>query len=429
MSSTPESNPLLFVQFRVPFDQIRAEHIQPAVSELVKAARERLTAVSEPSGEQTFENTLHALDVMTEPLDWCMGVVRHLESVATYPELRAAVNAVQPEVSAFYTGIPLNAGLWRNLKGYAGTSEAASLMGERRRFLRKSVESFRRHGADLDAAGKQRLEAIDVELTQITTKFGEHVLDSTNAFELILTQESELAGLPPSAIASARESAQRKKVEGWRFTLQAPDYTAVLTYLDNRAVRRQVYEAYAVRAASGERDNRPIIRRILQLRQEKAALLGFANFADLVLEDRMAHSGQQALDFLENLKVKTEQRFHEENRELYEFRRSLEGPEAEPLAPWDVAYYAEKQRAALYDFDAEALRPYCPMERVEAGLFELVGRLYGIRVEERQGVPVWDPGVHYYDVKDENGVFLGGFWCPIGIPRENKTRRRVDGRF
>ena len=423
MSSTTYPNPLLQVQFHVPFDRIRAEHIQPAAGALLGEARARLAALAAPEGGRTFENTLGALDDLTEPLDWAMGVVRHLESVATYPELRAAFNAAQPEVSAFYTGIPLDAGLWRNLKVYAATGEAAALTGERRRFLRKTVESFRRHGADLEPAGKQRLEEIDVELTQITTKFAENVLDSTNAFELILTQVSDLAGLPPSAIASARESAQRKNLEGWRFTLQAPDYFAVMTYLDQRAIRRRVYEAFSVRAASGERDNRPIIRRILELRREKAALLGFANFADLVLEDRMAHSGARALDFLENLKTKTEQRFHEENRELLEFRRSLEGGSLEsaapPLAPWDVAYYAEKQRAALYDFDEEALRPYFPMERVEAGLFELVQRLYGIRVEEESGVPAWDAGVHYYNVKDENGIFLGGFYADW-YPRENK---------
>ena len=348
-----------------------------------------------------------------------MGVVRHLESVATYPELRAAFNAAQPEVSAFYTGIPLNAGLWSNIKAFAATSEAAQLEGARRRFLHKTVETFRRHGADLPPEGKKRLEEIDVELTQITTKFAEHVLDSTNAFELVLTDEAALAGLPPMAIASARESAQRKGLEGWRFTLQAPDYLAVMTYLDDTAVRRKVYEAFAVRAASGQYDNRPIIVRILELRREKAALLGFTNFADLVLEDRMAHTGDRALTFLEDLKSKTERRFHEENQELLEFRRSLEGAGAPELAPWDVAYYAEKQRTALYDFDEEALRPYFPMERVVAGLFELVHRLYGIRVEEEMGVPAWDAGVHYYNVRDEEGVFLGAFYADWH-PRENK---------
>jgi len=419
MPSTSDTNPLLHVEFRIPFDRIRAEHVEPAASELLREARTGLAALAAPVAEPTYDNTLHALDKLTEPLDWAMGVVRHLESVATYPALRAAFNAAQPEVSAFYTGIPLDAGLWNNLKAYAASPAAAQLSGPRRRFLHKTVETFRRHGADLEPAGKKRLEAIDVELTQITTKFAENVLDSTNAFELILTSEADLAGLPPTAIASARESAQRKGLEGWRFTLQAPDYFAVMTYLDNSTIRRKIYEAFAVRAASGDRDNRPLITRIIELRREKAALLGFPNFADLVLEDRMAHTGDRALSFLEDLKSKTVHRFEQENQELFEFRRSLEGPEAPELAPWDVAYYAEKQRTALYDFDEEALRPYFPMERVVAGLFELVHRLYGIRVEEEFGVPAWDADVHYYNVRDEEGIFVGSFYADW-FPRENK---------
>jgi len=419
MQSSSDTNPLLDVEFRIPFDRIRAEHVQPAAIELLRAARTRLASLAAPDGERTFDNTLRALDTMTEPLDWAMGVVRHLESVATYPALRAAFNAAQPEVSAFYTGIPLDAGLWKNIKAYAATPEAGQLSGARRRFLHKTIDTFRRHGADLEPAGKKRLEGIDVELTQITTKFAENVLDATNAFELVLTNQADLAGLPPTAIASARESAQRKGLEGWRFTLHAPDYFAVMTYLEQSAIRRRVYEAFAVRGATGDRDNRPILVRIVELRRERAALLGFANFADLVLEDRMAHTGGRALAFLEDLKTKTEHRFREENRELLEFRRSLEGPDAPQLAPWDVAYYAEKQRSALYDFDEEALRPYFPMERVVGGLFELVQRLYGIRVEEESGVPAWDADVHYYNVRDEEGTFLGSFYADWH-PRENK---------
>jgi oligopeptidase A len=419
MPLTDATNPLLDVEFRIPFDRIRAEHVQPATIELMRQARISLAALAAPNGEPTFDSTLRALDTMTEPLDWAMGVVRHLESVATYPELRAAFNAAQPEVSAFYTGIPLDVGLWSNIKAYAAGAEAAQLTGARRRFLHKTIDTFRRHGANLEPAGKKRLEEIDVELTQITTKFAENVLDSTNAFELVLTKERDLAGLPPTAIASARESAQRKGLEGWRFTLQAPDYFAVMTYLDESAIRRQVYQAHAVRGAAAPHDNRPIIVRIVELRREKAALLGFANFADLVLEDRMARTGERALAFLEDLKTKTERRFHEENRELLEFRRSLEGPDAPEIAPWDVAYYAEKQRSALYDFDEEALRPYFPMERVVGGLFELAGRLYGIQVEEERGVPAWDEDVHYYNVRDGEGGFLGGFYADWH-PRENK---------
>jgi oligopeptidase A len=194
---------------------------------------------------------------------------------------------------------------------------------------------------------------------------------------------------------------------------------AVMTYQDNRAIRREMYQAFSVRASGGERDNRPLLTRILELRREKARLLGFQDFADLVLEDRMAHNGAHAVAFLEDLKSKTEPRFRQENLELYEFRRSLEGPEAPEIEGWDVAYYAEKQRAARYDFDEEALRPYFPLERVTAGLFDLVNRLYGIRVIEEPGVPVWDPQVRYYNIRDENDTFLGGFYADW-YPRENK---------
>jgi oligopeptidase A len=419
MSSSQPANPLLSVQFRIPFDRIRAADIEPAAAELLSQARARLDAIAGEPGPRTYQNTMGALDRLTEPLDYAMGVVGHLESVATYPELRAAYNAVQPLASAFHSGIPLNHGLWEGIRTFAGTVEGQAATGEQRRFLDKTIDAFRRHGADLDAEKKKRLEEIDVELTQVSIKFGENVLDSTNAFELVITDAAELAGLPPTAVAAARESAARKGMDGWRFTLQGPDYTAVMTYLDNAATRRQVYHAYMVRSTEEGRDNRPLIARILELRGEKARLLGFADFADLVLAARMAHTGARAMQFLEDLKAKTERRFHEENRELLEFRRTLEGPAAPALEPWDVAYYAEKQRAALYDFDEESLRPYFPLESVVAGMFDLAGRLYGIRIVREPGVPVWDEQVRYCNVTDETGALLGGFFADW-YPRENK---------
>ena len=187
MPPADHTNPLLSPEFRVPFDRIRAEHVAPATEELLRGARRRLEEVAAAGGQRTFVNTLRSLDDLAEPLEYAIGVVRHLEAVATYPELRAAYNAVQPQVSAFYSGIPLNAGLWRAVQDFAATEEAGRLEGERRRLLTKTVDNFRRHGADLDPAGKQRLEALDVELSKLTIKFAENVLDSTNAFELIVT--------------------------------------------------------------------------------------------------------------------------------------------------------------------------------------------------------------------------------------------------
>ncbi|MGI8743119.1 MAG: M3 family metallopeptidase [Bryobacteraceae bacterium] len=414
MSDSIQDNPLLHFEFRIPFDEIQAAHVEPAVAELLTNARVRLDALIADPASRTFENTMLALDQLTEPLEYAMGIVRHLEGVVTTPELRAAYNAVQPEVSAFYSSLPLNAGLWRAIQAYAATDDAKFLKGTRKRFLKKTIESFRRHGAELDPAGKTRLSEIDVELAKLTTKFSENVLDSTNEFELIVQDESKLAGLPPTAVAAARASAASKDLpEGkWRFTLQAPSYVPLMTYLDDASIRQQVYHAFSVRAASGQHDNRQILADVLRLRLEKAHLLGFRDFSDFVLEDRMAHSGQRAQEFLLDLKQKTEAGFHRENEELRAFAQLPE------LQSWDVAYYSEKQRAALYDFDEEALRPYFPLERVVNGMFDIVGKLYGIRVEEKSGAPVWDTAVKYYEIQDDTGM-LGAFYADW-YPRENK---------
>ena len=400
-------NPLLEISFRIPFDRIQASDVEPAIGDLLADAAARLElAVASPE-------PLHALDTMTERLEYAMNVVRHLESVATTPELRAAFNAVQPAVSAFYSSIPLHEGLWKAVQRYAATAEGRSLAGPDRRYLTKTIDSFKRHGAELDAAGKAKLQEIDVALTNVTTKFSENVLDSTNAFELPLTDEKQLAGLPPAAVAAARASAESKGQSGWRFTLHGPSYLALMTYLDDAPIREKVWRAYNTRAASEAYDNRGLLAEILRLRREKANLLGFRDFADLVLDDRMAHTGAAAQTFLEGLRVKTEKRFREENAELEAFAKTK-------LQPWDIGYWAEKQRAALYDFDEEALRPYFPLPGVVNGMFQIFGRLFGIRVEEEKGVPTWDKEVRCYAVFDQaTGENLGSFYADW-FPRENK---------
>ncbi len=419
MSSQSAANPLLESRFQIPFDRIRAEHVESAVQELLREAFAAREALAGASGERTFDNTMLGLDAMTERLDVAMAVVRHLESVATYPELRAAYNAVQADVSAFYSGIPLHEGLWNAIRRYDAAAEAGGLAGARKRFLKKTIDEFRRHGAELGPTEKARLAEIDVALSTLTTRFSEHVLDATNAFDLVIADESQLAGLPPSAVAAARQSADAKGLRGWRFTLQAPSYLALMTYLDNRTIREHVYRANSTRAAAGPFDNRETVRRILELRREKATLLGFRHFADLVLEDRMAHNGERARGFLLDLRRKTEQRFRRENEDLDAFRLELEGGSPGIIQPWDIAYYAEKQRQALYDFDEEVLRPYFPLDRVVAGMFEIAGRLFGIRITEQSGAPVWDPATKYYAIHDESGEWLGSFYADW-YPRENK---------
>jgi oligopeptidase A len=413
------SNPLLQIQFQIPFDQIRAEHVEPAIAELIRRSKQNIDRIAAATAPRTWANTMQALDQATEELDYAMSVVRHIEAVATHPALRAAYNAVQPVASAFYSSIPLDEALYSAIKEYADTEDARALTGVRARCLKKTLDSFRRHGAELDPAGKKKLGEIDVELAKLTTAYGEHVLDATNAWELLIEDEKGLAGLPPSAIAAARQSAEEKGRAGWRFTLQAPSYVAVMTYLDDSAVRERIYRAYTMRAAAGEHDNRELVVRILELRQAKARLLGYRDFSDLVLEDRMARRGASAWEFLDDLRSKTQAHFTRENAELLAFRRSVEGPDAPELQAWDTGYWAEKQRAALYEFDEEDLRPYFPVHNVVQGMFALAQKLFGIDVVEKQGVPVWHPDVKYYEIVDEEGAALGSFYADW-FPRETK---------
>lgn len=386
---------------------------------MLEDARRRLAEIGSDGRPRTYESTLGALDALTARLDYALEVVRHLESVATHPELREAYNRVQPQASAFYAGIPLNEVLWRALQAYAAGEEAARLEGVRRRFLKKTLDGFRRHGAALPPAKKAALEQIEVELAELTTRFAQNVLDSTNAFELVITDEKGLAGLPVGAVDAARQSAAGKGLAGWRFTLQQPSYTALMTYLDDAEVRRHVYVAYHTRAAAEPWDNRTLVTRILDLRRRKAELLGYPNFAALALEDRMARSPARVREFLEDLRRRTEPAFRRETAELRAFRGELEGRRAAPVEAWDVAYYAEKLRAARYGFDEETLRPYFPMEQVIKGMFRIAERLFGIRVEPYEDAAVWDPHVSCHAVRDEAGSLLGVFYADW-LPRENK---------
>ena len=417
MSEELKDNPLLIERFPIRFDAVKAGHVEPAIRVLLEQMRNRLASLGGPNTLRTYQDILIGLDEMTDPLDFAMSIVRHLESVATTPELRAAYNAVQGPVSIFYTSIPLSQDLWTAVKAVNESGQVTDLAPVHKRFLHKTVSNFRRAGADLDAVGKKKLEELDVALTKATTKFSEHVLDATNAFELLISDEAQLAGLPESARVAARASAKSKSKEGWRLTLQAPSYIAATTYLDDRPIRQQLWEAYNTRSTAGEYDNRGLVLEILRLRKEKARLLGYRDFADLVLEDRMAHKGEQAQAFLADLQRKTEPFFERENASLAEMGHTLG---YESLEPWDVAYIAEKQRLALYEFDEEQLRPYFELTRVVAGMFDIFSRLLGIKVAEEPGVQGWDPAVRYYRVEDANsGELLGGFYADW-FPRENK---------
>ncbi|MEB2312189.1 MAG: M3 family metallopeptidase [Sorangiineae bacterium] len=413
-------NPLLSPGLELAFDELRAEQVEPAITTLLDEARAALDVVARQAGPRTYANTLGALEAATVKLEEAMSVVEHLENVATTPALREAHNAVLPEVSAFWSSIPLHAGLYRALEEYARTSDAAGLDPVRRRFLDKTLDDFRRHGAELDEAGKARLAAIDLELSETTTRFSQNLLDATAAWELVIEDETMLAGLPESARELARDSAEQKGRPGWRFTLQAPSVTAVLTYLDDRGTREAVWRAQDTRAARAPFDNRPLITKILELRRERARLLGFASFVDLVLADRMAKTAATARAFVEDLTRRTRAAFEREQEELLSFRRGIEGPDAPPLEPWDVAYYAELMRKAKYAFDEEELRAYFPVEAALRGAFETAERLYGVRITPNQAVAGWAPEVRGYRLTDADGSELGRFFIDL-YPRETKT--------
>ncbi len=411
------SNPLLHIPYEIPFHEIRPAHVLPAIETLIENAKGALSAIKNLEGSRTYENTLGALEDATVPLSTAMTVVGHLESVATTPDLRKAYTAAQPLAAAFWSTIPLDGELYDAIHTYAATDDAKALDPVRARLLEKTLRSFRRNGAELSPAKKEELTAIQVELTEKTTLFAQHVLDATNAFELIIEDESRLEGLPESAKNAAAASAKSKELSGYRFTLQAPSLIPVLTYLDDSAIRERLWRAYNTRATSGERDNRGLILEILKLRNRKAKLLGYEDFADFVLEERMAKSGGAAMSFVDELREKTLPFFQKENAALLSFQQATLNDAAATLNPWDVGYFAEKLRKERYDFDEEILRPYFKAESVLEGLFELAKELYGIEIEERK-VSVWNEDVRFYSIQ-EGGKEIAGFYVDLH-PREDK---------
>lgn len=409
-------NPLQSRAFLIPFDQIKPEHVEPAVRATLAGAEAELQALIDLPGERSYANTVQPLDDLLERLNRVVKIAHHLTAVISSPELRVAYNAVLPEFSAFFARLPLNAGLWQALQRYAATAEAQQLTGVRWRHLDKTLREFRRAGADLPAAQKARVEELRIWLAKLQTKFSENVLDATNAFELVITEEAELAGLPESARAQAQASAESKGLTGWRFTLQQPSLLPFLQYAEARELRRQLYTAHVNRASAGEYDNRPLLAEILSLRRELAGLLGYRDYADYALEEGMVKSGSAALAFVRDLTERTVPYFRQEIAELTALADTLG---LKPMAPWDLLYVIEKLRKAKYDLDEEELRPYFPLPQVLAGLFEITRRLFGIKVTERPITQVWHPEVKFYDIVDEAGTHLGSFYADW-FPRESK---------
>ena len=407
-------NPFLSRAAQIPFAEMTPEAVEPAIDEALAQAQGDLAALI-ASSERGFD-TILALDNLTERLERPLGFVSHLTSVKDSPELRAAFNQVLPRYTAFMTRLALNPELWRAIKEAAATPASQQLTGVYKRHLDKTVQEFVRAGAELSADAKARVEEINIELSQLSQKFSENVLDATNAFELLVTDEAELAGLPESALNLARASAEAKGQTGWRLTLQFPSYYPVLTYAENRNLRETMYRAYTSRADSGKLDNRELMVRILELRRERAELLGFATHADYVLEPRMVSTGDEALSFVHDLAERTRPYWDDEVKALETFAETLRLGD---LKPWDVSFVAEKLRQKNYAFDEEALRPYFPLNGVLDGLFGITKDTFGVTVTRRDNPEVWHKEVEYYDLHDGDGTHLGSFYADW-FPREDK---------
>lgn len=414
---TKDPNPLLTGGLRIPFHRIRAAHVEPGIMQALEEAQASVDQVAGDRTPPTWANTMQALDDTVERLAERIAPVTHLVSVAETPELREAYNAVLPKITALWSRLPLNEGLWARVKAYAATPEALELTGIERRHLDKTVREFQRAGAELPAPSKRRLEAIRIELAQLEQSFSEHVLDATAAYELVVTDESRLDGMPDAAKRRAREKAKEKGKSGWLLTLDYPSVEPILKYCEDRELRREIFVAYSTRCRYGEFDNRPLIARILRLRDELAEVLGYCGFPDYTLEDRMAGTGKRAIDFEADLVERTRPYWQRDVAELQGHASTLG---LAPMEPWDSAFVMEDLRRKRYDIDDETLRPYFPLPRVLDGLFEIVRRTFGFRVEERKIEEVWHDDVRYFELYDESdGTLVGGFYSDW-FPRTEK---------
>lgn len=424
--------------FHIRWSALTPGHIEADINRALKDAQTAIDSIAARSGnpvkELTYENTVAALDQAIELLSHAWGLVGHLDSVCNSTELRDAHNAMLPLVTEFYSGIPLNEALWKTIKTFGESPAISQLSHTKQRHVSETLAEFREQGADLPPKKKKRAAELQRKLAELTQKYSENCLDATNIWEKIITDASELAGLPESAIAAARQSARQKGHEkAWRFTLQAPSLIPVLTYADSDALRREIWEAQAQVGRSKPYENHPLVIEILALRHEFSQLVGKENFADHVTARRMVASGEAALKFIETLYNKVRHQFNREITELRQFKADTTGDPVDLLEPWEATYWAEKQRKACYHFDEEALRPYFPINRVIPGMFEIAQQLFGLRIEECEAVyqendsknsdnrpEVWHPEVKFYQLYDaDTDELLGAFYADWH-PRESK---------
>ncbi|WP_296279791.1 M3 family metallopeptidase [Pseudoxanthomonas sp.] len=413
------TNPLLDFSGLPRFDEIRPEHIAPAIDQLLAEA-EAAVKVAESVTPVTWDTFVVPLDDATERLSRGWNQVTHLEAVANSPALRSAYNAQLPKVTRFWSALGQNLALYRQYRALADTPEAAHYDAARRKVLDNALRDFRLGGAELPDAQKARFGAVKEELASLSAKFSQNVLDATDEYEFWIKDKQHLGGLPPDVVSAARAAAKADDEPGWKFTLQMPCYLPVQAYADDRALRETLYHANAVRASelagNDALDNSALIDRILALRTELAALLGFASYAEYSLATKMADTPDEVLQFLRDLAARARPHAQRDRAELEAFARDHLG--LETLEAWDLAYASEKLKQARYSFSAQEVKQYFTEPAVLAGLFGVIGDLYGLRVEQDEA-PTWHPDVRFYRLVDGDGRLVGQFYLDL-YAREGK---------
>ncbi len=410
------TNPLLNSQSLPAFSEIKPEHVLPAMRQLIEAGRTAIESVLATGGPYTWDTLVKPLEDIDDRINRAWSPVGHLNAVVNSDALREAYNACLPLLSEYATEVGQNDALYQAYRSLAESPEFAQLDQAQRKIIDNALRDFRLSGVDLSPDKKQRFKAIAQELSRLGSAFQDNVLDATHGWTRHLTDECQLAGLPESARAMAAQAASAKGLQGWLFSLEFPSYIAIMTYADDRDLRREFYTAYATRASdqgpnAGRWDNTAHMEQLLALRHEEAQLLGFRNFAELSLATKMAPSTDEVIRFLEDLAAKS---FPSAQRDLDELRRFAEQTLGiQDPGAWDWTYASEKLRQQKYEVSEEEVRAYFPAPTVIDGLFRVVEKLYDVRIQRSPGVDVWHPDAGYYEIHDRSGELRGAFYLDL----------------
>ncbi|HGE8241379.1 oligopeptidase A [Aeromonas sp. 82P] len=416
------NNPLLTMDSLPPFSQIKPEQVQPAVIQAIADCKQKISDVLAQRDPHTWDSLIAPLEEVNDRLSRIWSPVSHLNSVLNSEALREAHDACLPLLSEFQTYVGQHEGLYQAYLALSQSDDFPLLSGAQRKEIQNTLRDFRLSGIGLPAEAQQRYGEIQARLSELASRFSNNVLDATQGWHKLVVDEAELAGLPDSVRAAARQMAELKGKEGWLFTLDIPSYLPVMMYADNRELRAEMYEAFTTRASdqgpnAGKWDNSAIMSELLTLRRELAQLLGFANYAELSLATKMADKTEQVVSFLTDLAAKSLPQGKAELEEIRAFAAEQHGQSE--LAAWDLAYYAEKLKQHKFSISDEQLRPYFPASKVVKGLFEVVKRVFGMKVRERLGIDTWHPDVRFYDIFDADDELRGSFYLDL-YAREHK---------